>query len=162
MVVAWTAMVAVMPHVRRGTGSGFDEWLLRLIGAGRSHGDPSSHLARHIANRLEQEHPAAPHPEVAAVLDQRGKDVDPKDEKSRSDDAGHHLVDAFRKTLPDDDGNRPQCQHHQRMPEGVEGTEKDRLASLVLRACYIGDRCDVVPVDPVTEAESESGYEEPE
>ncbi len=48
------------------------------------------------------------------------------------------------------------------MPDHVEGAEEDGSAALLLRGGDVGDRGDVVPVDPVPEAEPERRDDEPE
>ena len=48
------------------------------------------------------------------------------------------------------------------MTEGVERPEHERLRTVILRAGDIGDRGDVVPIDPVAEPEEERRDQEPE
>jgi hypothetical protein len=96
------------------------------------------------------------------VADQGDDHVDAQDEKGHSNQAAHELVQPLWKAVPRHDGQDPQGQHHQRVPQDVEGAEQERLPPVLLGAGDVGDGRDVVPVDAVAEPEGERGQEEPE
>ena len=119
-------------------------------------------LAIRVPSSAEDEHPPAAHPELPAVTDQRREHEHTEDDEGRPDDPLHHVVDAGREPLPEDDRSDTDHEHHQRVPERVERPEGERLRTVILRAGDVGDRGDVVPVDPVAEAEQEGRDEQAE
>jgi len=80
-----------------------------------------------LPGSAEDEHPTAAHPELAPVTDQRGEHEHPEDEERRADDPLHHVVDAGRQPLPEDDRGHTDHEHDQRVPERVERAEHERL-----------------------------------
>ena len=119
------------------------------------------HADRTTAGR-DDEHPSAPHPEVAAVPRQRHEHVHAEQQQRRADHPLHHRVDAARESFGEDDGGDPEREHDRTVPERVAGGEQHGAAGPRLRSGEIGDRGEVVPVDPVPQPEDERGHDHAE
>ncbi len=105
-----------------------DVGMVRLCPRRRTRSDPPIR----VASAAEDQHPAAPHPELAAVSDQRDEHEDAEGDQGHPDDPLHHRVGAFRKPLAEDDGKHPDHEDDERVAERVERAEHQRRATVLL------------------------------
>src|SRR6266542_2807163 len=129
------------------------------LSAGRPPGPNPPHA---LANAREDQHPSAAEPEVPSMSDQRDEHVDAEKQQCHSYHPGHGHVHALRKLLAYHDGDQPQHEDDQGMPECVQRPEHDRLSTFFLRAGDVGDCSYVVPVDPVAKSEQGGGDQDSE
>ena len=95
--------------------------------------EPRLEPAPAVADAVEHEHPAAAHPElgpVAEVLPQRHEHPDPQDQQREADDAAHDRVDPVGQHRAEREGQQPEAEHDERVPQRVQRAELDRLLLL--------------------------------
>src|SRR5919106_2382586 len=124
--------------------------------------DLRSRPTRPPPNSGEHQHPAAPQTEVAPMTDQRDEHVNAEYNERDPHDLRHELVDVLGQTFARHDRKDAEGEHDARVAYDVQRPEQYRVTAFLLRARDVGDRRDVIPVDPVAEPEPESRNEQPE
>jgi hypothetical protein len=93
---------------------------------------PSAEPAVRPMHSAEDQHPSAPHPELASVADERREDVDPERDEGDPDDPSHDLVHAFGEPRPEGDRHNPDHEHDESVSERVDRAVLERPTPLLL------------------------------
>jgi len=103
--------------------------------------DPPLEPVPEVADAVEDEHPAAAHPELALpahVLDHRDEDPDPEQQQRHADHALEDRIDPGRQHRAEQQRRDAEDQDDARVPDRVQAREADRVPLLV-RELRVGE-----------------------
>ena len=121
---------------------------------------PARDAAVGIANAVEDQHPAALQYKIAARSPHGQQDPAAKGDQCDSDYRLKVGIRGLRQQCAKPDGGESEHDDDCRMAEGVEGAHRERSSFAFVGTCDIADCCDVIPVDAVADAQSNSGADQ--